>query len=398
MSGYDASLMRCHCCAHHRGGIRIDGGTASGAKAGADTNMGTGSGTRLPHFTVDLHCHLLVPAVEALLAEHPRKRAEADEQRRLLGAASFEHNQRMRGAIRERLSSPARRLQDMRRLGIDLQVLSPSPTQYYPWADAALAQQLVRTQNEAIAAVVRQHPCEFAGLGGVALQHPELAAAQLRDAVERLGLLGAEITSDPTGRGLDDPALTPFWAEAERLGAVIFLHPLGTSLGERVNRYYLSNIIGQPLETTIALSELIHGGVLDRFPSLKLCAAHGGGYLPFAVGRSDHGYGVRPEARGCLQAPSEYLSRLWFDTVVFRPQNLRSLIDMVGIGRIVAGTDYPFDMGEYALHDLVRAIPGLDDMQRAAVLGGNARRLLALPETHPALLAYHMADTTRGAV
>lgn len=370
MTAPDPSFMRCHCCGHHRQGASVHSGLAA---------------SRLPFVTLDMHCHLLVPTVEVLVADSPHKRYETAEQPRLLGEASYAHNQAMREALRERMTSPARRLEDMDRLGVDLQVLSPSPTQYYGWADPALATRIVDAQNTAIATVVRTTPERFVGLGAVALQHPALAAEQLREAMTRHGLLGAEITSDPTGQGLDDPALDPFWREAERLGAVLFVHPLGTSLGERVNRYYLSNILGQPLETAIALSQLIFGGVLDRFPGLRIVAAHGGGYLPLSIGRSDHGHGVRPESRGCREAPSRYLSRLWYDTVVFKPESLGALIDQVGVGQIVAGTDYPFDMGEYALHELVRQVPGLDEDGRAAILGANAIRLLRLPVDHPGL-------------
>lgn len=364
--------MLCHCC-HPRGRPAAISDTPASA--------------RLPHVTIDMHCHLLVPAVEALVADHPRKRAEADEQRAALGDASFEHNQGMRAAIADSLVKPAVRLRDMDRLGIDIQVLSPSPTQYYPWADTGLADTIITAQNSAIAQTVAAHPERFIGLGGVALQHPALAARQLRTAMDQYALKGVEISSDPTGRGLDDPALDVFWAEAERLDAVIFLHPLGTSLGSRVDRYYLSNIIGQPLETTIALSQLIYGGVLDRYPGLKICAAHGGGYLPFYAGRSDHGHRVRPEAANCRHAPGWYLRRLWYDTVVYRPDSVAALIAAVGPDRVVAGTDYPFDMGEYALHDLIRQIPGASAEIQAVILGGNATLLLGLPPHHPALVA-----------
>lgn len=364
------AFMRCHTCGHHAAGAGVEA---------------TPDSPRLPHPTLDMHCHLLSPEAEALVAGLPQKQTEPTEQRRLLGEASVTHNLAMREALRVRIVSGEQRLLDMDRLGIDVQVLSPSPTQYYGWADEALADRIVQAQNRTIAEAVQARPDRFVGLGAVALQHPALAARQLRQAMEVYGLLGAEITSDPTGRGMDDPALTPFWQEAERLGAVLFLHPLGTSLGERVDRYYLSNIVGQPLETTVALSQLIFGGVLDRFPALRLCAAHGGGYLPYAIGRSDHGHGVRPEARGCHEAPSTYLSRLWFDTVVFRGDSVRALIDQVGITQVVAGTDYPFDMGEYALHDLIRAVPGLDADGQAAILGGNAMALLKLPAEHPAI-------------
>src|SRR5690606_33703397 len=257
------------------------------------------------------------------------------------------------------------------------------PTQYYPWAEPALAAEIAQAINAAILRAARDHPERFLGLGAVSLQHPELACEQLRALMQHPEFRGVEITSDPTGRGLDDPRLEPFWGTAASLGAVIFIHPLGTSLGERVNRYYLSNIVGQPLETTIALSELIFGGVLDRHPDLRICAAHGGGYLPLAAGRSNHGHGVRPEAGNCRRAPGEYLRDIWFDTVVFQPQALRQLADTVGVSRIVAGTDYPFDMGEYALHSLIRAVPGLGPSDHAAVLGQNALDLLGLPPSHP---------------
>ena len=364
-------MLTCHCCGHHRAGVGVAGSPA---------------GARHPYPTLDMHCHLLVPEVEALVGSHERKQAETAAQVAAMGAASHAHNQSMRVQIAARLTDVNQRLEDMDRLGIDVQVLSPSPTQYYYWADEALAERLVETQNVRIAQVCMERPQRFIGLGAAALQHPALAVRQLRDAVERHGLRGVEISSDPTGRGLDDPALEPFWAEAQRLACVVFLHPLGTSLGERVNRYYLANVIGQPLETTIALSQLIHGGVLDRYPELKLCAAHGGGYLPYAAGRSDHAYGIRPEAAGCRAAPSGYLGRIWYDTVVFRPQALEELARTVGAARIVAGTDYPFDMGEYDLHALLRGTCfGPEEV--AGVLGGNAAALLGLGDDHPAWAA-----------
>ena len=179
-------------------------------------------------------------------------------------------------------------------------------------------------------------------------------------------------------RDFDDPLFDPFWEKAEQLGCLLFLHPFGTSLGERLNRHYLSNVIGQPLETTIALSHLIFGGVLDRFPRLRICAAHGGGYLPFYSGRADHAYRVRPEARRPARPPSEYLRQIWFDSVVYAPLALRHLMDQVGASQIVMGTDYPFDMGSYRLHELIGAMPGLSPSEQAGILGLNAAGLLGI--------------------
>lgn len=360
--------LLCHGCGHHHGAAVMAAPTRE----------------RLPFLTVDMHCHLLSPQAEKLAAQHPGRTAEMTRIARDNGAASVQYNASVREVLAPRLAGLQQRLADMDRLGIDLQVLSPSPTQYFAWADPGLAGELVDAQNEALEQACAAHPTRFAALAAVSLQHPALAARQLEQAMSQRGLLGAEISSDPTGRGLDDPALTPFWEAAESLGAVLFLHPLGTSLGERLDRYYLSNLIGQPLETTIALSQLIFGGVLDRHSRLRICAAHGGGYLPHAIGRSDHGWGVRPEAQGCRESPSAYLRNLWYDTVVYRPDALATLARVAGMSRIVAGTDYPFDMGEYELHGLLRET-GWDEAACAAVLGGNAVSLLGLPSSHPAI-------------
>lgn len=175
----------------------------------------------------------------------------------------------------------------------------------------------------------------------------------------------------------------PVWEKVESLGALVFIHPFGTTLGERTNTHYMVNTIGQPLETTIALSHMIYGGVLDSYPSLKIVAAHGGGYLPTYIGRSDQAWQARPEARADgASKPSELLKRIWFDTVVFDSMALRHLIDRVGAEQVVVGTDYPFDMGFYEVHRMVDQTPGLTDQQRANILGGNAARLIGwqLPE------------------
>lgn len=343
--------------------------------AAAVEGGGEGPGRRR-FFTVDLHCHALSMEVERLVADRPERQAEPQMMVRTLGEASARHNAtQMLPQVMPQLTQSARRIADMDAMGVDLQVVSPSPNQYYYWADAALAGEIVAVQNAHIADLCAQHPGRLLGLGTVALQHPELAARQLREAVTRLGLKGVEISTAVGSRELSDPALAPFWAAADELQCVVFMHPLGTSAFERLNSYYLTNVIGQPLETTIALSHLVFSGTLDRHPRLRLLAAHGGGYLPAYLGRAEHAYRVRPEARQMQQAPAEYLRRIWFDSVVHAPASLQSLIATVGLSQVVAGTDYPFDMGSYALAELVQ---GLDEAAQAAVLGGNARRLLGL--------------------
>ncbi len=341
--------------------------------------QGGGPGARRA-WTVDLHAHVLTLAAEPLVADTPQKRGEAQAMADAMGAASVAHNNTvMLPAAFPKLTRIEQRLADMDTMGVDMQVISPSPSQYYYWAEPDLAREVVRVQNEHIAALVAQHPDRLAGLGTLALQHPALACEQLRHAVKTLGLKGVEISTSVNGRELDDPSLAPFWAEAEALGTLVFIHPFGTTLGARVNTHYLNNLIGQPLETTVALSHLIFGGVLDHHPGLKIVAAHGGGYLPTYLSRSNHGYAVRPEAR--LQArhpPAYYLRKLWFDSVVYEPLALRHLLEVVGVSQVVVGTDYPFDMGHYDVDGLLAAVTGLTADDKAAIRGGNAAALLGL--------------------
>jgi aminocarboxymuconate-semialdehyde decarboxylase len=341
---------------------------------------------RLRHLTLDLHCHTLDVATEQLVAGRPQKLAEPDIMLQTMGAASVAHNNAvMLPQTFPKLTQLAARLADMDTMGVDVQVISPSPTQYYYWADEDLAREVVRTQNEAIAEACAQHPERLAGLATLALQHPTLACEQLEHAVRTLGLKGIEISTSVNGRELSDPALRPVWDKAEALGALVFIHPFGTTLGARTNSHYLVNTIGQPLETTIALSHLIFGGVLDAHPGLKIVAAHGGGYLPTYIGRSDHAHAVRPEAAADTRTrPSEHLKRIWFDTVLYDPLALRHLVDRVGASQVVIGTDYPFDMGQYEVHALVEDTPGLDDDERRAILGGNAAALIGWPQPHNA--------------
>jgi aminocarboxymuconate-semialdehyde decarboxylase len=280
--------------------------------------------------------------------------------------------------IHPKLTDLRLRFADMDAMGVDLQVLSPAPNQYYYWADVDLGRAVVRTINEHIASLVAAHPGRLLGLGSVALQHPELCIEQLEHCIGTLGLRGVEISSQVGGLEIADPKFERFWARCAELGCVVFLHPLGTTLGERVRPWYLSNHLGQPLEHTIAISHLIFGGVLDRHPGLKLFAGHGGGYLASCIGRADHAWQHRADAHSCARPPSEYLRKLWYDTVVYRPQALRHLAAEVGIDRLIVGTDYPYDMGDYRVHELVDGVAEFTDQERAAILGGNAMRLLGL--------------------
>ena len=263
--------------------------------------------------------------------------------------------------------------------GIDMQVLSINPFWYR--AEPDLAREVVQMQNEALAEVVGRHPDRFAALASVALQHPELAAEQLEHAVRKLGLKGAMIGGSVEGLELADPAFDPFWAKAEALGVLVFIHPQGVpELARRLSGSGgLGNVIGNPLETTIALSHLIFEGTLDRFPGLKILAAHGGGYLPAYAARSDAGIRTFPGTytTPLRKPPTAYLRNLYYDTIVFTPEALRHLAAEVGADRLMLGTDFPYPWTDRAVAH-IRETAGLTEAERASMLGDLAARLLAI--------------------
>ncbi|MFE2062668.1 amidohydrolase family protein [Streptomyces sp. NPDC059467] len=323
---------------------------------------------------VDFHGHLAVPAADALVAGSAGFAAELAAEQRAHSPASLAANRAQLQRLAGKLTDVEARLADLDAMSVDIQVVGPMPMHHY-WAEPDLAVRLARTVNEAVAGHCAAAPERLYGLGTVALQHPDLAVALLDTAVTELGLYGISVSTTVEGRELADPAHDEVWAKAEELGAVVFVHPWGCSLGERLASNYLGNTVGQPAETTVALSQLIFTGVLDRFPRLKLVAAHGGGYLPTYIGRSDHAWEVRPDARGCAEPPSSYLRRMWFDALVYTPRALRHLVEEVGADRVVLGTDHPFDMG---VTDPVARLDaaGLDPDARDAIAGGNALDLL----------------------
>ncbi|HEY3872962.1 MAG TPA: amidohydrolase family protein [Actinocrinis sp.] len=325
---------------------------------------------------VDTHGHLLVPEINALIGDEPGFAAE-----RASEAAGFsDHSMRLNRAQLRRvfpqLTEASVRVGDLDAMGVDVQLVGPMPMHHY-WAAPPLALKLARITNEAIAGHCATAPDRLCGLGTLPLQHPALAVRELEHALGPLGMKGVSISTTVDGRELSDAAFEPFWEAAAGLGAVVFIHPWGCSLGSRLGAQFLGNTVGQPVETTLALSHLIFSGTLDRHPGLKLLAAHGGGYLPTYIGRSDHAWAARPDARGCREAPSTYLRRIWYDALVYTPAALRHLVEAVGSDRVTLGTDYPFDMGVADPVERVVAAE-LPPHQRDAVLGENAAALLGL--------------------
>ncbi|ADX71410.1 amidohydrolase [Pseudarthrobacter phenanthrenivorans] len=333
--------------------------------------------------TVDVHAHVLLPALQQLAAEADPAGfgAQQELEVRRNGPESMAASGKM---IKERwpqLTDLDRRLADMDAQGVDVQLVSPSPSHFYYFAGEELALQVAKAANQAVREFVDRAPERLNGLGLVPLQHPALMVQALEHAVLECGLLGVEIGSfaaTPDGERttveLSDSRLEPFWSRAGELGALVFLHPFGCSLDERLDRFYLANTVSQPAENAVALSHLIFSGVLDRHPDLKVLAAHGGGYLPTKLGRSDHAWRVRPEAHGCAQPPSSYLKKLYFDSLVHSAAELRALVAAAGAEQVLLGSDYPFDMGSDLPVDEVQAA-GLSAGDEGNVLAGNAAAL-----------------------
>lgn len=288
------------------------------------------------------------------------------------------------GPIHADLLDLPRRLATMDETGIDIQILSPwiDLTAYALSRDAGVS--YARMLNEELATVAATHPDRFRSVCTVPLQSPAAAADELRYAVSELGMVGVEIATTVAGRELDDAGLRPFWEAAEALGCLILLHPCGSLAGRGVSRHFLGNLVGNPAESTIAVGHLIFGGVLERHPKLKICVVHGGGFVPYQIGRWDHAY--RQNARGAAinltRLPSEWASLLYYDTVLHSPKAVRTLIETVGAQQVVLGTDYPFEMSDRQAVETVRDIPGLSEADRNSILSTNISILLDSISSH----------------
>jgi predicted TIM-barrel fold metal-dependent hydrolase len=272
-----------------------------------------------------------------------------------------------------------KRLAAMDAQAVDMEVLSINPFWYGSERD--LAGQIVKLQNEKLAELCASVPDRFAAFASLTLQAPDLAVQELETAVKKLGLKGAAIGANVNGEAFADPRFHPVWAKAEELGVPLFIHPQGTpELAKKLaGNGWLSNTIGYPLETTIALSHLIFEGMFDRFPKLKVIAAHGGGFLPSYADRSDHACLVSPASCNpniqLKKAPTEYLRQIYFDSMVFTPEAIRHLVAQVGASQVLLGSDTPYP---FELHpvDHIFESESLSDDHKADILGRTAARLL----------------------
>ena len=330
------------------------------------------------HLRVDLHCHYLNPDAAAKVA--PLNPAQHEMQVKFANELTRETNRRQQRERAAMLSDIDVRLKHMDRMGIDIQAVSPAPQQTYYWTDPATGAELARMVNERLAEIVAKWPERFVALGTVPLQDPELAVSELTHCVKNLGMRGVEINGSVNGMDLTDGrlALEKFFAKVQELDVILFMHPTGYTQGERLLDHYFNNVIGNPLETTVAAAHLIFDGVMERYPRLKVVLPHGGGYLAHYWERMNHAWKTRPDCRTVIKRrPTSYLEKFFFDTIVFDPRMLENLVNRYGADHVVLGTDYPFDMG---VDDPVGFVQQarLSSSQKNQIVGANAARLLKI--------------------
>jgi aminocarboxymuconate-semialdehyde decarboxylase len=338
----------------------------------------SGREVRPKSVTIDAHTHVAVPAAAQFIKPHldlstiPLAHFSSAETKEVNAKQEADIRSRIGGNYDERFS-------DMDKMGVDMQLVMPPPPQCYHTVAVEYAVPAARMVNDCIAEFVSKHKDRFIPCGTVPMQDGHESAKELERCMKTLGFRGVEILTNVAGKEVSDPAFAPFWKKAEELGALIIIHPNGFTQGERLSRYYFNNIIGNPFETALALHYLIFDGVLERHPKLKIFAMHGGGYLGAYSGRIDHAWGARSDCQANLpHPPTSYLKKVYFDTVVFTPPQLESLVETFGVDHIVMGTDYPFDMLEFDPIGHIASVDSFDSVTRAALAGGSAKKMLGM--------------------
>jgi aminocarboxymuconate-semialdehyde decarboxylase len=273
----------------------------------------------------------------------------------------------------------AERLRLMNETGVNIQIISVTPGNFCYEAPHEAGLAIAMAQNDAIARIIEEHPDRFMGSATVPLQDPGAAVGELNRAVKDMGFTSVEIGTNVAGINLDSLELTPFYAEAERLGAPIVVHPINNAGADRMGRYHLGNIVGNPMETTLAIGSVVFGGVLERFKKLTFCWCHGGGFWPYQIGRFDHGYEVRREPKANINAlPSSYAKRMYYDTITHSEGALGYLVSSMGAGNVLFGTDFPWDMGDYDTIPMIRDMKDTDARDKAKILGETSAKLFKI--------------------
>lgn len=335
--------------------------------------MGAEHGDRV----VDIHAHVMTPEAQEIAA--PLFSPEKDPFIGYSGVTSDAYNRDHFAEIAPKLSLPEVRLRDMDAMGVDVQAISVAPPQYFYWAEPQVGSKLSGLINDRLHEIVQGHPDRFVGLGTLPLQDVDLALTELERVVDELDFHGLEICTNVNGVDFDDPRFVPFFEQVVERDLLLVVHPNGFTQGERLTDYYLINTVGMPMDSTVFIARMIFGGVLERFPTLKVCVMHGGGYVPFYPARFDHAYEARSDCREHIsRPPSTYLAQLTFDTMVFDAAMIGELVRRYGADHVLLGTDYPYDMGETDPLALVGEVDGLSDGDRSLIVGGNAARLLNL--------------------
>lgn len=328
--------------------------------------------------TVDTHTHFVPPSAVAPAAAGERWHG-----------IQFGRNDRGKitssvGSISQEipwpmpLETPDARIGSLDKRRVDVHIISISPTMYWYGLQPDDARSFARQTNDDLAAIIASRPDRYVGLGYLPLQDPAGSVAELERCVRDLGMPGVMIGTNVNGQDWDSADLFPVLQAAEQLGAVLYFHPARGRADSWLSKYHLNNVIGNPLETAMALATLIFGGVFDKLPNIKTCFAHGGGYGVLGVGRMNHGHEVRPEATGIEKLPTDYVRACWFDTITHNERALRYLVDMVGVEQVVLGSDYPADMGEPYPVDWIEGCDSLTTNEKIAILGDNAVKLFGL--------------------
>lgn len=326
--------------------------------------------------TIDMHAHAITDAAfKALAKDTPSiglKLTDIDENALILEIGGVVQNPFPKSAMDLSI-----RFRDLEAAGIDMQVISPSPHFFLYDEDAAVTAAAAAIVNDELIALTSAHPDRFLALGTLPMQDAALAVRELERIMRTPAMRGVIVGTNVKGQNLDQPSLEPFWEAAAALGAFILVHPHKIAGADRMKNYYLKNVIGNPLETTIAAASLLYSGVFDRYPGLKICLSHGGGFLPYQAGRFRHGWKVRPQDRGAAKNGLDAgLDRFVYDTILHEAGALEFLLGQAGPGRIMLGSDYPFDMGTL---EGVRLVRSLDVSQQVkdALLHDTAVQLLA---------------------